>query len=132
MKTEGRLDQKTGPSYNETAWVNFFAKLPMPKKSFSAIRRSSDLRFSNVYGDGSRLPFPGAASRIPELPMGIQGYTGHGRICKDPMRHDVPLEPRPLSRAIPGYTGFLPNAASESMFGRTHGAVAYACSTHMH
>ena len=101
----------------------------MPKRSFNSIKSASDLKFSNVYGSGLKMPVglndPAFFRTLHSSARGIQGYTGYHRIHKPA---EEKLEMRRMSRNIPGYTGFLPGVESETVFGKTHGVVASATS----
>ena len=101
----------------------------MPRRSFDSIRKTTDLRFSPVYGTGKPLPLGLEDEKyyatLNSPFRGILGYTGHDRIRK---ATEKDLVPRPLSRILPGYSGYLPGVGAESVFGRTHGVVASACS----
>ena len=108
----------------------------MPKKSFDAIRVSSDLRFSRVYGDCSKSPTaPSDHTRHGENSVkfpGVVGYTGRRVRPVMPVRLDW-VDPRAdIGKSLPGYTGYIPGRNPESVFGKSYGVVASACSDHVH
>lgn len=102
----------------------------MPKRTFQFIMNSSDLKYSKVYGVGIQEPTglndPRYPSVIKSNYKGVQGYTGYNRIRKQPTEDEYIRQH--LNRRKPGYTGYIPGVMAETIFGKTFGSIASACS----
>lgn len=107
-----------------------------PKRSFGVILETTQLNKSKAYGyDHGNISHRAQldCSRVVDdfqVP-GVVGYTGY--------REAQPITEKPVVRETnfmrllpPGYTGFVPAAKAQSLFGRSYSVIATACAKRVH
>lgn len=108
-----------------------------PKRTFDSILSTTDLCASTTYGhikgftpSHSIPPRDKLTVNTYSVP-GVIGYTGHrdaqGITDKPVTRNSTFIEKSP-----PGYTGFIPYAASNSLFGKSFSVISTACARNIH
>jgi len=107
-----------------------------PKRSFGVILETTQLNRSKTYGsnhgDISHRAQPDCSHVVDDFQVpGVIGYSGY--------REAQPITEKPLvreddfmRRLPPGYTGFVPSAKAQSLFGRTYSVIAAACAKRVH
>ena len=107
-----------------------------PKRSLGVILEKTELGKSKAYGFASAQARPDTTSVVVQIKddfrvPGVIGYTG--------FKNAQAVTEKPFSRGSkfiyhppPGYTGFVPIAKSESLFGKSYSVIAAACAKRVH
>ena len=107
-----------------------------PKRSFDAILKTTELNKSRAYGSDSSRPTHHPSPHIAvmkddfQLP-GVIGYTGY-KVAQPVAQKTSDRASDFLRHPPPGYTGFVPIAKSESLFGKSYSVIASTCARRVH